>query len=94
MEIVPTADGGFTGSARQTMSMPEAGATNIIMEVDFATATYDPAASAALNVIALETVSNDDMNALVNRVSSNGQTLLIRLIQVLPAEILQMIMNQ
>lgn len=90
-----TVNPGFTGSYSMNQVMEDGsmkmgfGVNGILFANE-----YDAAAHAALKPMALETMTNDDMNALVDRVSSNGQTLLIRLIQVLPPEILQMIMNQ
>lgn len=87
------AEDGFTGVYGTNMSMPAAGIHAYGMDVMLSTGRYDPATTAALSEISLETSSSEDMEALLNVITNMGQLKLIAAIQALPTELLNMLIS-
>ena len=65
--IEPTADGGVTGYTKVSQTMPATGVKKLDMTVAYASENIDMAASRALEQIALETVTNEQMDALMEQ---------------------------
>ena len=66
------------------MSTPDAGLDMYGMSVNCYTYEYDPATTAALEEYALDTLTPDDMDALMTQASTATQDLLTKLMQALP----------
>ena len=66
------------------MSTPDAGLDMYGMSVNCYTYEYDPATTAALEEYALDTLTPDDMDALMTQASTAAQDLLTKLMQALP----------
>ncbi|MBR5288406.1 MAG: hypothetical protein IKU34_07430 [Clostridia bacterium] len=82
----------LSGHYHLTESMPYMGVNALDVDTSIYTSSYNPALSAALTVIELETMSNDDMNTLmaeIENVLMNEK--LIELMQVLPTDVVQML---
>jgi len=80
----------FSGHYHVTESMPAAGINALDLNASVYTSSYHPELSAALQVIELEKMSNDDMNALVNEINDALMNQkMIELMQVLPTEVVQ-----
>lgn len=84
---------GFTGSYSVMQSMPSYGLNAAGFDVYLRDKAYDPAATAALRETALETSSREDIDSLLNAVMQNGQQKLLAAMQVLPAEVLSLLMQ-
>ena len=93
--LEPTADGGFTGYYLVSESMPFAGIDAVGVIANVSTETYDAAATAALNVVELETLSNDEMDALINEISEVLMNEKVNeLVSVLPQDVLDLLMAE
>lgn len=93
--LEPTADGGFTGYYRVNESIPFAGINALDVDAAVFTKAYDPSVSAALQVIELEALSNDEMDALVNEITEvlmNDKV--TELVSVLPQDVLALLMAE
>lgn len=94
MTIDPTADGGLTGMYTFSESMPATGINECGIDVRFYTEDIDPAADAALTVLALENASSEDLDALVNDATGVLMSKAMGLLSVIPADLLMMIMAE
>jgi len=93
-QIDPTDDGGLTGYYNVSESMPASGINKFDYNVVFSAQDIDPAASAALETVALETATSDDMNALMNTAMTVlTEQKLPALMNVLPADLVQSMMG-
>lgn len=93
--LEPTEDGGFTGYYLVSESMPFAGIDAVGVIANVSTETYDAAATAALNVVELETLSNDEMDALINEISEVLMNEKVNeLVSVLPQDVLDLLMAE
>ena len=63
------------------------------MDIDVFSWAYDPASTAALTETALETATNEEMDALVTRLSTAAQQKLAGVLAILPPEVMQIIMS-
>ena len=63
------------------------------MDIDVFSWAYDPASTAALTETALETATNDEMDALVTRLSTAAQQKFAGALAILPPEVMQIIMS-
>ncbi|MBQ7784938.1 MAG: hypothetical protein IJ381_02145 [Clostridia bacterium] len=88
--VSPTADGPVAAYT-ETSSMPTNGISEFKEVFSLYTKPYDSAASAALNLIQLETISSDDMQALVNRLSHSAQALAGSLQSALPPQAIELL---
>lgn len=91
--LLKNTDGSFTYIAGMTESMPAMGIEAIGFDVTVTPSTYDPATTAALSEIALETASGDTMDALGEALTSAAQLKAMEAVQALPTELLTLIMN-
>lgn len=66
----------------------------IALDIALKTRPHDPAASDALALTELETVSSEDMNALISRASLRAQEELGTLLELLPPEVVQALTPQ
>lgn len=95
IQIDPTADGGVTGHYRTGESAPAAGVDNCAMTILVASEAIDPAASAALEQIALEEITNAGMDALKTQIKSAlTEEKLPALMKVLPKALVDMLAAQ
>ncbi len=92
--VEPTADGGVTGYTKATQSMTASGIDKLELNVVYASEDIDMAASQALEQIALETATEDEMNALLMQATNvlSGEKL-PAVMTNLPAELVQMIQS-
>ena len=66
--VEPTADGGVTGYTKVSQTMPATGVKKLDMTVSYASENIDMVASRALEQIALETVTDEQMDELLEQV--------------------------
>ncbi|MBR5224398.1 MAG: hypothetical protein IKV90_01895 [Clostridia bacterium] len=92
--VEPTADGGVTGYTKVTQSMNASGIDNLTMNVAYASEAIDMAASQALEQVALETATENEMNELLMQAMSvlTEQKLPV-VMNNLPAEVTEMILS-
>lgn len=86
--IVEPGEGGLTGSYSILESMPDMGIDRYGLQMILASADYTPA---ALTEIAVETASEETMNALSADVYAAAMQLLEQLTQALPADVLELV---
>jgi len=92
--VEPTADGGVTGYTKVTQSMPASGVDNLVMSVVYASEDIDMAASLACEQIAIETATENEMNALMQEALNNlSEKSLPAAMSNLPSEVTQMILS-
>ena len=77
---------GFTGIYSVMESMPAMGLNAFGVDVALSCKAYDPAATAALREVALETSSSEDVNALLSTLAVNAQATLEAAVAALPEE--------
>lgn len=77
---------GFAGVFSFMESMPAMGLNAFGMDVALSCKAYDPAATAALHEIALETSSAETFNALLSTLAANAQAKLEEAVAALPEE--------
>lgn len=93
--VEPTADGGMTGYTKATETMPSIGIEKLELLVTYASEDIDMAASQALEQIAIEEVTEDQMNALLlEAVTALTEEKLPGLMAVLPQPVLNLIMTE
>jgi len=90
--LAPTADGPVAVYT-ETSSIQTYGISEFKEIFTLYTKSYDPAASAALNQIQLETVSSEDMQALSDRLMLAVQELAAALHDALPPQVIELIAN-
>ena len=92
--VEPTADGGVTGYTKMTQTMPASGIDNLVMSVVYASEDIDMAASLACEQIAIETATENEMNALMQEALNNlSEKSLPAAMSNLPSEVTQMILS-
>jgi hypothetical protein len=92
--VEPTADGGVTGYTKMTQTMPASGIDNLVMSVVYASEDIDMAASLACEQIAIETATENEMNALMQEALNNlSEKSLPAAMGNLPSEVTQMILS-
>lgn len=88
--VISATEDGFTGSYAVSEKMPDLGFNDYGITGSICAKDHDAAASAALQATALEDATNDDMNALMNRVYAALSEKLTVLVQILPPEVLEL----
>ena len=93
--VIEPADPGVVGHYQYNMTEdgPDALWSLVGMDIDVFSWAYDPASTAALTETALETATNDEMDALVTRLSTAAQQKLAGVLAILPPEVMQIIMS-
>ena len=92
--VEPTSDGGVTGYTKMTQTMPASGIDNLVMSVVYASEDIDMAASLACEQIAIETATENEMNALMQEALNNlSEKSLPAAMSNLPSEVTQMILS-
>ena len=93
--VIEPADPGVVGHYQfnSTEDGPDAFWSLVGIDIDVFSWAYDPASTAALKETALETVTNDEMNALVTRLSTAAQQKVAAVLAILPPEVMQIIMS-
>ncbi len=93
--ILEPADSGIVGHYQhnEVNEGDDAILNQLGIDVDLSSWVYDPASTAALKETALETVTNDEMNALVTRLSTAAQQKVAAVLAILPPEVMQIIMS-
>lgn len=92
MLLEPTADGNIAGAYSVSGSIPVAGVKNLALEMTIASEDYDPSVSASLEAVVLESLSQEEIEALL---TDAYETLVykkaIQLMTVLPESVLKML---
>ena len=93
--VIEPADPGVVGHYQYNMTEDGPNALWSLMDIDIDVFSwaYDPASTAALTETALETVTNEEMDALVTRLSTAAQQKLAGVLAILPPEVMQIIMS-
>lgn len=93
--VIEPADPGVVGHYQYNMTEdgPNALWSLVDIDIDVFSWAYDPASTAALTETALETVTNEEMDALVTRLSTAAQQKLAGVLAILPPEVMQIIMS-
>lgn len=93
--VIEPADPGVVGHYQYNMTEdgPNALWSLVGMDIDVFSWAYDPASTAALTETALETATNDEMDALVTRLSTAAQQKFAGVLAILPPEVMQIIMS-
>lgn len=93
--VIEPADPGVVGHYQYNMTKdgPDALWSLMDIDIDVFSWAYDPASTAALTETALETVTNEEMDALVTRLSIAAQQKLAGALAILPPEVMQIIMS-
>lgn len=93
--VIEPADPGVVGHYQYNMTEdgPDALWSLMGMDIDVFSWAYDPASTAALTETALETATNDEMDALVTRLSTAAQQKFAGVLAILPPEVMQIIMS-
>lgn len=93
--VIEPADPGVVGHYQYNMTEDGPNALWSLMDIDIDVFSwaYDPASTAALTETALETATNDEMDALVTRLSTAAQQKLAGVLAILPPEVMQIIMS-
>ena len=93
--VIEPADPGVVGHYQYNMTEdgPDALWSLVGMDIDVFSWAYDPASTAALTETALETATNDEMDALVTRLSTAAQQKFAGVLAILPPEVMQIIMS-
>ena len=93
--VTESADPGVVGHYQYNMTEdgPDALWSLMGMDIDVFSWAYDPASTAALTETALETATNEEMDALVTRLSTAAQQKLAGVLAILPPEVMQIIMS-
>ena len=93
--VIEPADPGVVGHYQYNMTEdgPNALWSLMGMDIDVFSWAYDPASTAALTETALETATNDEMDALVTRLSTAAQQKFAGVLAILPPEVMQIIMS-
>lgn len=93
--VIEPADPGVVGHYQYNMTEdgPDALWSLMDIDIDVFSWAYDPASTAALTETALETATNDEMDALVTRLSTAAQQKLAGVLAILPPEVMQIIMS-
>lgn len=90
-----TANDGVTGYTKVTETMPASGVERLDLVITYASEDIDLAASKALEQIAIEDATNDQMNALLTEVMTVlTEEKLPGLMAVLPAPVLDLVMAE
>ena len=87
------ADGGVAGYETVSYRIPEVGINDLTLNVAFASEDYDPASTAALTPLALETATREEVSALVGRLSNAGMMKLFMVMPLLPQELSSMLLS-
>ena len=93
--ILEPADSGIVGHYQhsEVNEGEDAVLNQLTIDVDLSSWAYDPASTTALKETALETVTNDEMSALVTRLTTAAQQKVAAVLAVLPPEVMQMVMS-
>lgn len=93
--VIEPADPGVVGHYQYNMTEDGPNALWSLMDIDIDVFSwaYDPASTAALTETALETVTNEEMDALVTRLSTAAQQKFAGVLAILPPEVMQIIMS-
>lgn len=93
--VIEPADPGVVGHYQYNMTEDGPNALWSLMDIDIDVFSwaYDPASTAALTETALETATNDEMDALVTRLSTAAQQKFAGVLAILPPEVMQIIMS-
>lgn len=92
--VEPTADGGITGYYRLVESMPYVGVSNLTIDTLLGSETYDPAQTEALERLAIESMTDGDLDALAQEVLSTLlDDKLVTALTILPAEFTDMLLT-
>lgn len=93
--VIEPADPGVVGHYQYNMTEDGSDALWSLMgmDIDVFSWAYDPASTAALTETALETATNEEMDALVTRLSTAAQQKLAGVLAILPPEVMQIIMS-
>ena len=91
--LYPDGNGGVEGVESISYQIPALGVDDISFAVAFTSEDYDLAATEALSEIALEKVSEDDLSALVGRLSTNGMQTFFAVLSVLPENLMTMLLT-
>lgn len=93
--VTEPADPGVVGHYQYNMTEdgPNALWSLVGMDIDVFSWAYDPASTAGLTETALETATNDEMDALVTRLSTAAQQKFAGVLAILPPEVMQIIMS-
>ena len=93
--VIEPADPGVVGHYQYNMTEdgPDALWSLMDIDIDVFSWAYDPASTAALTETALETVTNEEMDALVTRLSTAAQQKFAGVLAILPPEVMQIIMS-
>lgn len=93
--VTEPADPGVVGHYQYntTEDGPDALWSLMGMDIDVFSWAYDPASTASLTETALETVTNEEMDALVTRLSTAAQQKFAGMLAILPPEVMQIIMS-
>jgi len=91
--VEPTADGGVTGYYHLVESMPYAGISNLTVDALLGSETYDPAQTEALERLALESMTDSDLDALAQEVLGTLiDDKLVTALTILPSEFTDMLL--
>ena len=93
--VIEPADPGVVGHYQYNLTEdgPDALWSLVGIDIDVFSWAYDPASTAGLTETALETVTNEEMDALVTRLSTAAQQKLAGVLAILPPEVMQIIMS-
>lgn len=85
--VAPDGNGGAQGETTLSLEMPKLGVDAFALNVTMESSDYDPAATAALSEVALETATQEELQALVQTVTNNGMMQGFSVMGLLPQEL-------
>lgn len=85
--VAPDGNGGAQGETGFSLEMPGTGIDEFALNVQMESLDYDPASTAALSEVALETATQEELQALVQTVTNNGMMQGFSAMGLLPQEL-------
>ena len=85
--VAPDGNGGAQGETSVSLEMPGTGIDAFALNVQMESLDYDPASTAALSEVALETATQEELQALVQTVTNNGMMQGFSAMGLLPQEL-------